>query len=249
MAQRDAPRIAMVSGTDWRTARFAMASYRIVFPNRTVVIDTAYDRRAADQAGAHLFDRAAYARVLRALGRANMILFTHEHADHVGGALTSPCLAALASKMMMTPEQFAGPEMPSWPGGIPKPPLLAYAEVRAIAPGMVLIKARGHTEGSQMVYVRLANGREYLFTGDLASMIDNVRLLRQRSRYVTTFRSRDDRPAVAAQLAALRRASLADPALTLVPGHDAGEIERLVGSGLLERRFRLQTGGSIDPCT
>jgi glyoxylase-like metal-dependent hydrolase (beta-lactamase superfamily II) len=33
------------------------------------------------------------------------------------------------------------------------------------APGVVLIKAAGHTPGSQMVHVRLASGKEVMLVG------------------------------------------------------------------------------------
>ena len=37
------PRTAMVSGTDWSKIDLARASYRIVSPNRSVIVDTGYD--------------------------------------------------------------------------------------------------------------------------------------------------------------------------------------------------------------
>jgi hypothetical protein len=40
---------------------------------------------------------------------------------------------------------------------------------------MVLIKAAGHTPGSQMVYVVLDSRREYLLIGDAAWHMDGVR--------------------------------------------------------------------------
>ena len=105
--------------------------------------------------------------------------------------------------------------------------------------GVVLIKAPGHTPGSQMIYVHQADGREFLFMGDVASMLDNVRLQQQRSRYVTSRISGDDRAAVAAQLQAIAQTSRENPALILVPGHDAATIERLTQRGLLVRGFRF----------
>ena len=39
--------------------------------------------------------------------------------------------------------------------------------VLPVAPGLVLIKAPGHTPGELMVYAKLQNGKEYIFTGDV----------------------------------------------------------------------------------
>jgi glyoxylase-like metal-dependent hydrolase (beta-lactamase superfamily II) len=115
---------------------------------------------------------------------------------------------------------------------------LVYAGLHAIAPGVVLIKAPGHTPGSQMIFVRLASGREYLFMGDVASLADNVLLQHQRSRYVTRFISGDDRAAVAAQLRAIDDLHRQAPAMVLVPGHDGPTIAALIGQGALTAGFR-----------
>ena len=42
-----------------------------------------------------------------------------------------------------------------------------YDRLYAVAPGVVLVSAPGHSPGSQLVYVRLADYREVLLVGDL----------------------------------------------------------------------------------
>ena len=115
---------------------------------------------------------------------------------------------------------------------------LHYDRLLVIAPGVVLIRAAGHTPGSQMIYVVLADGQEYIFMGDVASMADNVRLTHLRSRLVTDFMTHDDRSAELAQTRALHALSLSDPKIALVPGHDAQAI------GDFERRGLLKVGFS-----
>jgi glyoxylase-like metal-dependent hydrolase (beta-lactamase superfamily II) len=235
------PRIAMVGRSGWGKIVLVRASYRVVFPVRSVIIDTGYDEQAARSVGADRFDRAAYRRVMRGLDGASLIVVTHEHGDHLGGALTSPHLAQFLPRLLLTRAQADSRQAPPWLASIKarlRP--FDYDEIDAVAPGIVLIKAPGHTPGSQMVYVRRADGREFLFMGDVASMLDNVRLQRQRSRYVTSFISGDDRAAVAAQLQALDAVSRANPALILVPGHDGKTIEALAARGLLGRQFHFQ---------
>ena len=235
----EVPHIAMTAGTDWSKVDLIRTSYRVVYPDGSVIIDVAHDEADARSFGFDRFDRGAYARVLRALGQASAIVVTHEHGDHLAGALESPNLALLLPRLILTREQLASPQAPPWPAGTPKPKPLIYATLHVIRPGVVLIKAPGHTPGSQMIYVQRADGREFLFMGDVSSMADNVRLLRQRSRYVTSVLGNSDRAPVADELLAIRQAAQRDPDLVLVPGHDAAAIDALVRRKLLVPGFRL----------
>jgi glyoxylase-like metal-dependent hydrolase (beta-lactamase superfamily II) len=91
-----------------------------------------------------------------------------------------------------------------------------------------------------MVYVRQADGREFLFAGDAASSLDNVRLVRPRSRYVMVFGGHeDDRDAVFRQTSAMKKLMDANPDLTLVPGHDEAALLDLENQGLLKRGFSV----------
>ena len=64
---------------------------------------------------------------------------------------------------------------------------LEYDHYYAAAPGIVLVKAPGHTPGSQLVFVKLASGKELLFIGDVAWHMDQIRQLWYRPRLVTDF--------------------------------------------------------------
>jgi glyoxylase-like metal-dependent hydrolase (beta-lactamase superfamily II) len=106
-----------------------------------------------------------------------------------------------------------------------------------IAPGVVLIRAAGHTPGSQMIYVQRADGQEYIFMGDVASSADNIRLLKIRSRLVTDFMTYDDRNAVMLETKALHALAEAEPKIALVPGHDGGAIRDFERRGLFTSGF------------
>jgi len=217
------------------------SSYRLVYPDRSIVLDTANEEATARaDRWTVSYDPAAWDRMQQALTGADMILVTHEHCDHIGGLLQSPKWRDLLPKAILNGDQFNNvPECTVWPEGSRdgfEP--LRYKGLRAVAPGVVLVRASGHTPGSQMVYVRQQDGREFLFMGDTASSLDNVRLLRPRSRYVMiTGGHEDDRDAIFRQTIAIRKLVDAVPDVVLVPGHDEVAIEALAQKGLLRRGF------------
>ena len=241
IVKEDLPHIAMEAGADWDNITLVRASYRLAWADgRSAIIDTAQDKASAmSNARAHSYDSDAWSRMQAAMAKANLVLVTHEHPDHIGGLIASQGSAAI-SHAVLNPEQLRdrpGSAVP-WPKGkrdgvTP----LAYQGIRAVAPGVVLIRAPGHTPGSQMIYVRRADGREYLFMGDVASLLGNVENQKIRSRLVTDFMTHDDRDAVMGQVMALHALHVAQPRLVLVPGHDAAAIAALIRAGALVPGF------------
>src|SRR6185369_13776372 len=113
---------------------------------------------------------------------------------------------------------------------------LEYDHYLPIAPGVVLIKSPGHTRGSQMIYVGLAVGTEFIFMGDVAWQLDQIRQLWYRPRLVTDFFLGEDRAAVLAQFRALH--DLPDrPPVQLVASHDVAQRRDLIDAHLLGEHF------------
>jgi glyoxylase-like metal-dependent hydrolase (beta-lactamase superfamily II) len=221
----------------------ARTAFQIVYADGTVMVDAGMDRQVHaffGRGAEEPYDAAAAARVQRAVDRARLIVVTHEHGDHVAGVIRAANAPTLAAKTILTRTQvdalMTKPQMPE----ITLSTDLArrfivvdYDDYYPVAPGMVLIKAAGHTPGSQMVYVVLKSGREYLLIGDAAWHMDGVRQIKGKDAPWIT----EDEPAVLDQLRWLNQLSTSEPNIIVVASHDDEEHKdlrrrRLLGDGL-----------------
>lgn len=236
IAEFSFPRTIVVAGDGFAMHEMVLLSHRVVYPDHSLLIDTALGPEAVGNLPGGKLDAAAFARMQRAMLQSDTIVFTHEHVDHVGGVAAAPSFSAIASKVAMTKAQFHGPKLEREyfpPGGLEQFRLFEYSGLRAIAPGVVLQMAPGHTPGTQLVYVELANGARYLFVGDIAWTEDNIRLQRGRPGIARVLMA-EDRAAVAAQLKAL--AALPKD-VHIVVAHDPIAYQRDLAAGLFQNRF------------
>jgi glyoxylase-like metal-dependent hydrolase (beta-lactamase superfamily II) len=244
---RDAvPLAAMQAGATFDEYPRVRAAFQVVGPSGSVIVDSTMDKDIAAKAQrgeTASFDEAAYERVIAAMGVASKVAVTHEHPDHIGGVARFPVPERLAERLVLARPQYEG--MASSAAGGTVPPAYARAQIldlpapARIAPGVVMIPASGHTPGSVMFFVKLADGREVLFIGDIAWVISNVRDLATRPRFTQQFFmvTSEDRAKVADQIRALHDLSKSEPALVMIPAHDAPLIAQLVTSGLIKERF------------
>ena len=234
------PATGVVAGDGWNGVPLPVFCYRLIYPDSTIIVDTGLTQ---SMGGSLLtsFDAAAFGRVEAAMSTAAQIVITHEHMDHIGGLTAHSDLKAVLPRTRLTREQLSEPER-SLPAKFPEHALdgyqpLVYDQYQAIAPGVVLIKAPGHTPGSQIVYVQTASGAELLLIGDVAWHFRNIELQRERARLMTMLFIKEDRKAVFGELVALKRLHEAQPAIHIVPGHDGPVVDSLVAAGVLKRGF------------
>lgn len=212
-----------VAGAGLKRQLLGIIAWRLPVPGGApIVIDTGMTAAQSDKLGTERYVPAAQARIDKAMREAGLILLTHEHFDHEGGlvALGDP---AVFAKAQLNPAQLPGnrnTDLMTWPAHVKPVATLTGSAPVAVAPGVVVIPAPSHTPGSQMIYVRLADGREVLFTGDIATMAQSWRELRARSRLIGDLLVGENRREVYAWLRTIRALKAEAPGLIVVPGHD-----------------------------
>jgi len=221
----------------------ARTAFQVMYPDGYVMVDAGMDlavHRFFGRGVEEPYFPEAARQLERAVRGATLIVVTHEHGDHVAGVIHTPVAAELASKTILTRTQvqtlMSMPQMPE----IRLTDELArrfvvvdYDKYFPLAPGIALIKAGGHTPGSQMVYIALESGREYVLIGDATWHMDGVRLMKGKDASWIT----EDRGAVLAQLTWLNGLSRTAPNLLIVASHDEEQHTELVQKGVLANRL------------
>jgi glyoxylase-like metal-dependent hydrolase (beta-lactamase superfamily II) len=231
---KDVPRALACPGRAWDQAEFRVYAYQLVFPDRTIIVDSAMSLPQAKDLGmVKGYDEAAWGRVAAALGSASAVYVTHEHTDHMGGAFADD---RWASNLRLTAPQLED-QVLSRPAISPAAhaaaKVVAYEGYTAVAPGVVLIAAAGHTPGSQMVFVVRADGTEVLLTGDTAWLLDNIEQEQPPPKLAFKL-SGGNANENACQLSALKRVQ---NEIAIMPGHDPQRMQALVERGVFVRGF------------
>lgn len=219
----------------------ARSAFQIVYPDGSIMLDSGMDETVHRFYG---FGRVepywpdVNDTVQAALRRAQLIIITHEHGDHVAGVLRSDYRDELAPKTILTKDQVRTlslapqlPEITLTPAQARDYIVVDYELILPVAPGVVLIKSPGHTHGHQMVYVQLAGGQEFLFIGDIGWSLDNITELKLRPA-ATIARVKEDPQALMHQMTWIKQVMDAD-GLIVVPSHDDRLLTRYAEEGLL----------------
>lgn len=190
----------LAAGVGLRPTRAAVRAYQLVIPGEgPVTLDGGTTPAAARQYHLHDFDRSAQHRIDKARAEAMLSLLLVDHPLHNGNA---------------------GFSMP----GARLLPDMSDGKPRALAPGIVLIPLPGLTVGSNMVYARLENGREYLFTGDAAMIDRSWRDILPPARIVTSYLRPQERQEIVSWLMTINALAREAPHMVVIAGHEPGAL-------------------------
>ena len=112
--------------------------------------------------------------------------------------------------------------------------VIDYDKYFPFAPGVALVKAPGHTPGSQMVYVATQSGKEYLFAGDVAWHMDGVREIKGKDAPWIV----EPEDMMLAELTWLNGLMKTEKNLTIVISHDEEQRQDYIKRGLLGDRLK-----------
>ncbi len=225
----------------------ARTAYQIVYTNSTVMVDAGMDREVHKFFGRgqkQQYFPTANDSIQKALLQAKQIIITHEHGDHVAGVLRTVNYEKLAPKTILTYQMLQTlinqPQMPELKGDAQKIQdfiAVDFFDILPVAPGIVLIKAPGHTPGEIMVYTQFENGKEYLFTGDVSWSYAGIDEKKQKP---ASQRDRIGEDAVKIQYQLDWLNELPSKGIQLIVSHDDIVQPELIKKGILKKGFILK---------
>lgn len=151
-----------------RNCTMARTAFQIEYSQGWIMVDAGMDRAVHhffEKEKPQPFDEKSANLVASAVQQARLIVITHEHGDHIAGVIRN-ANSTVPSKTILTKEQVNAlindPQMPEikLDEERSKEYIIAdFQDVLPIAPGVVIIKAPGHTKGEIMIYAKLQNGK------------------------------------------------------------------------------------------
>lgn len=219
----------------------ARTAFQVVYPKGTIMLDSGMDEEVHRFYGFgrdEPYWQNVNDEIQAALRRAQLILITHEHGDHIAGVIRSDYRNELATKTILTKNQVRtlnlAPQLPEimlTPERARDYIVVDYELLLPVAPGIVLIKASGHTHGHQMIYVRIQDDTEFLFIGDIGWTLDNI--TEQKLRPAATIaRVREDPQALTHQIAWIKDIMDNDDVI-VIPAHDNELLLGFAADGIL----------------
>ncbi len=185
------PRKFVVEGGDETPTAMPRTAYQLVYDDGTVMLDSGLDLETHESFGkgeAEPYYPEQYDLLQTALDQAKVIFLSHYHGDHSGGVLQSPNFKDLARKTIISRETARllveephRPHLQISQDDVENFIIVDYPVHYPIAPGVVAIKSPGHSTDSQMAYIRMADGQEFLHSFDVAWNMDNITLIKNKA--------------------------------------------------------------------
>ena len=236
----------VIDGGDDTPVTMPRTAFQVVYPDCTVMIDSGLDLETHDSFSTpdkrEPYFPDQFARLQQALNAARMIVLTHFHADHVAGVTQAANFDELAVKtfvsvataqcLLNTPHR---PHLAMTADKINQFNIFDYGLYDLIAPGVVLIRAPGHSADHQMVYIALASGAEILHSVDVGWVMENIRAVKGKAAPWV----KEDLPAVLGQLRWLNRIYRDEPNVTLLVTHDDRQFDDAVRSGAIGGELKI----------
>ena len=217
-------------------------SFQLVYADKTAIIEVPFNQRLFEKFpfGKNFFGKN-YDKMQEALLAADIIVPTHEHWDHLGGIAQSENIRKLLPKTVLTTRQINGPTIKD--AEFPENAFDGYQPVRneryqRIAPGLVVIAAPGHSVGHQFVFCRLRDGTEFLFTGDVVWVTENLRKRLSRP-WLASKKRLENRRQIAHQMKWLfdEFYSNENQTIHMVTTHDPKQHRQYMEKGLIHGGF------------
>ncbi len=240
------PRKFVITGGDETPVTMPRTAFQVVYPDGTVMIDSGLDRFTHNSFSTpdkrEPFFPDQFVKLRQALSQARMIVLTHFHADHAGGLIRAPNFDELAAKTIVSVETAQcllttphRPHLALKPEQIDRMTVIGYRQYYPVAPGMVLIKAHGHSADHQMVYVALQSGREILHSVDVGWVLDNISEIKGKAAPWV----KEDVPAVMRQLRWLNHILRHESNIKLLVTHDDALFAQSTQSGAIGGELKL----------
>ncbi|MDO9411026.1 MAG: MBL fold metallo-hydrolase [Pseudolabrys sp.] len=240
------PRRVVIEGGDDTPVTMPRTAFQVVYPDATLMIDSGMDRETHDSFSTpdkrEPYFPEAFAKVKKALDAARMIVLTHFHADHAAGVTQAANFDELARKTLITVETARcllntphKPHLQMMAEQINQFLIFDYGDYYPIAPGIVLIKATGHSTDHQMVYIALQSGREILHSVDAGWVLDNIAQVKGKAAPWV----KEDKGAVLGQLRWLNDILHNERNISLLVTHDDALIDAAIKNGTIGGELKL----------
>ncbi len=209
----------LAAGSGLRPVPYVIRAYQLILPDGGMItIDRGLSRTVAEAERLANFDPSAQGAVEAAVQAAGTSLTLGPTVQH-SGFRTAPA---------------------GFGSGLGEGTVSGTAPYR-VAPGVVVIPTPDVLPGARMVYVRLVDGTELIFAGDVAPTKSAWSQTRPPARLATSYLRPVDREAVIRWLRALSAWKAAAPQLEIVAGYDDDV------PGALTRGFIAPADQSIRP--